>query len=293
LSIGKFLLTKETIEYVGKTSWKFGRPEIIDKGLRYYDEHPEDVQIIVKNLEYAGLGSTGRYLDEVLEGIALHYYEKLFILTKRFEAYWIAKNRVSTGDSFKIVEEAVKSKLPVFVAQSHFGASYFMNITFMVNGFDITSVGKFPEPAGSMIVNGSNYISEKYNTGKTKLVNIADPDVDVPYEMFSTLLRGGILSNVFDENNQFSRKFDLLSTKVMGGSGMDQFLKRFNDEKMVVVTPFIVRTSDETFSFELDRHFLAQEDIIQSFYKSLEKRISSHPQQWYFIHELHEAVPEK
>jgi len=292
LSIGKFLLTKETIEYVGKTSWKFGRPVIIDKGLKYYEENPKDVDMIVRNLEYAGLRSTGRYLDEVLEGIALHYYEKLFILTKRFEAYWIAKNRIATGESFKIIEDALRRKVPVFVAQSHFGASYFMNITFMVNGFDITSVGKFPEPAGSMIVSGSNLISEKYKTGKTKLVNIADPDTDVPYEMFSTLLRGGILSNVFDENNQFSRKVKLLSTEVMGGSGMDQFLKKFNDEKMVVVTPFIVRTSDESFSFELDRHLLAQPDIIQSFYNSLEKRIASHPQQWYFIHELHEAVPE-
>jgi lauroyl/myristoyl acyltransferase len=292
LSIGKFLLNKENIEFVGKTSWKFARPEMIDQGLKYYDENPGDVDRIVKNLEYAGLQSTGRHLDEVLEGIAVHYYEKLFILTKRFEAYWIAKNRVKTGDSFSVIKEAVNEKKPVFVAQSHFGASYFMNITFMVNGFDITSVGKFPEPAGSMIVNGGNFISERYKTGKTKLVNIADTDVDVPYEMFSTLLRGGILSNVFDENNQFSRKYNLLSTEVMGGSGMDQFLKKFNDEKMVVVTPFIVRTSDETFSFELDRHLLALSDIIQSFYNSLEKRVASHPEQWYFIHELHEAVPE-
>ncbi len=292
MAIGKYLLTKELLELTGKKSWKFGRPAIIEKGMKYYDEHPEDVDRIVKNLEYAGLRSTGRYLDEVLEGIAVHYYEKLFILTKRFEACWMAKNRVTTGDSFDVIEEAAKDKKPVFVAQSHFGASYFMNIIFMVNGYDITSVGKFPEPAGSMIVNGSNFISERYKTGKTKLVNIADPDVDVPYEMFSTLLRGGILSNVFDENNQFSRKVNLLSTEVMGGSGMDQFLKKFDDDKMVVVTPFIVRTSEETFSFELDRHLLSEPDIIQSFYNSLEKRIVSHPEQWYFIHELHEAVPE-
>ena len=292
MSIGKFLLNRENLEFVGKNSFKFGRERIISEGLCYFEKTPEEVDQIVKNLDYMGMGSSGKALDDVLEGISIHYFEKLFVLTKSFEMHWIAKNRIELDENFKMIREAKSSGIPVFVAQSHFGASYFMGITFMVNGLDIASVGKFPEPVGSMIVNGSNAISLKFGTGKTKLINVADPSTDVPYEMLSTLMRGGILSNVFDENNQFCHPMELMGKKVMGGSGMDIFLKKYTDEKILVVTPFIVRTGDDTYRFELERHYLAKGNIIQSFYHSLEKRILANPAQWYFIHELHEAIPE-
>jgi lauroyl/myristoyl acyltransferase len=292
LSIGKFLLNKENLNFVAKNSFKFGKPYIVDEGMKYFEKNSAEVERIGKNLQYMGLPSSGKNLDDTLRGIAVHYFEKLFVLTKNYEMFWIAKNKIETGCSLEIIKEAQDSKKAVFAAQSHFGASYFMSITFMVNGFNIASVGKFPEPVGSMIKNGSETIAQKYGTGKTKLINIADPQCDVAYEMFSTLLRGGILSNVFDENNQFSNKADLLGKKVMGGSGMDIILQKWNDEKLVVVTPFLVRTGEDSYRFELDRHYLNKGNIIQSFYDSLGKRISSHPDQWYFIHELHEAVPE-
>ncbi len=292
MSIGKFLLNKENLNFVAKNSFKFGKPYIVDEGMKYFEKNSAEVERIGKNLQYMGLPSSGKNLDDTLRGIAVHYFEKLFVLTKNYEMFWIAKNKIETGCSLEIIKEAQDSKKAVFAAQSHFGASYFMSITFMVNGFNIASVGKFPEPVGSMIKNGSETIAQKYGTGKTKLINIADPQCDVAYEMFSTLLRGGILSNVFDENNQFSNKADLLGKKVMGGSGMDIILQKWNDEKLVVVTPFLVRTGEDSYRFELDRHYLNKGNIIQSFYDSLGKRISSHPDQWYFIHELHEAIPE-
>jgi lauroyl/myristoyl acyltransferase len=161
----------------------------------------------------------------------------------------------------------------------------------MINGIDLSSVGKFPEPVGSIIKDNSEKISEKYGIGKTNLINIADPKVDVAMAMFNTLLRGGILSNVFDESNEFSKEVSMLGRKLVGGSGMDLILKNFNDEKIILVTPFVVRTGEDTFRFELDRHYMKDGNIIQSFYNSLEKRVEKYPDQWYFIHELHEALP--
>lgn len=292
LSVGKFLLNKENLSFVAKKSFKFGKSFIVDETMKYFENNSAEVEQIVKNLEYMGFASFGKALDNVLGGIAAHYFEKLFVLTKGYEMFWIAGNKIQTGDSFEIIKEAKERKIPVFAAQSHFGAGYFISITFMVNGFDIASVGKFPEPAGSMIKKGSDHIAEKYGTGKTKLINIADKECDVAYEMFNTLLRGGILSNVFDENNQFSNQVNLLDKKIMGGSGMDIILQKWNDENIIIVTPFIVRTGDDTYRFELDRHYLSNGNIIQSFYDSLGKRISMYPDQWYFIRELHEALPE-
>jgi len=291
LSVGKFLLNKENLDYVGKNSFKFGKKFIVEKTMRYYDDNQSDVDEIVSNLKYMDLESCGSSLDAVLQGIGAHYFEKLFILTKIFEMHWLGKNRIDFGDSMEVFKEAQDRDVPVFVAHSHFGASYLVSISLMINNLNISSVGKFPEPVGSIIKNSSKQISEKFGIGTTNLINIADPKVDVAWEMFNTLLRGGILSNVFDESNDFSSEVELLGKKLVGGSGMDQILKKFNDEKVIIVTPFVVRTGEDTFRFELDRHYLKDGNIIQSFYNSLGKRVEKYPDQWYFIHELHEALP--
>ena len=269
-----------------------GRPLIVDQGMKYYDSHPEEVNQVIDNIRYIGLDDSAHAIENALKGVIVHYYEKLFILTKSYEAVWIAKNRIETGDGVKRLLEEQKSGKSIFLAQSHFGASYLMAITLMTRGLDISMVGKFPEPVGSMIVDGSDRITEKYGTGKTTLINIADPTVDIPHEMFGALLGGKMLSNVFDENNEFCSPVSLMEKTVMGGSGMAQILKGFNDKKLTVATPFLVRTSDETFRFEIDFHTLATENIIQDFFNSLEQRIRNYQDQWYFIHELHESIPE-
>lgn len=289
MSIGSFLLTKDNLELVGKNSWKFGRPKIIELGKRYYDDHPDDVAQIADNLSFLRLPSTGRNLDSVLEEIVVHYYEKLFVLVKTYEGYWIAKNRVDVGSSLEPFIEARETGKAVFVGQSHFGATYLMYLILMVHGFDINVVGNFPAPVGSMLVQTNGVISKKYGTGKTNLLNMAEPDVDVPFEMMRLLSTRNIVSNVFDENNEFCKPVSLLGKKIMGGTGMDVILRNYSDERVIVVTPFMIRTSDETFRYELDRHTLAGGDIIARFYQSLEKRIKQHYQQWYFIHEVHES----
>jgi lauroyl/myristoyl acyltransferase len=293
MSIGSYLLTKERLELVKKKSWKFGRVEIIEQGMRYYDEHPEDVSRIQKNLEYMGLANQGAALDDVLREIAVHYFEKLFVMVKTYEAFWIAKNRIEMGESLNPFVEARETGKAVFVGQSHFGATYLMGIALTARGIDLNVVGNFPEPAGGMIKQTNDAIVEKYGAGSATLINLAQGDVDVPMEMMRLIMTGKVVSNVYDENNKFCKPVELLGRKIMGGTGMDLILRNFNDEKVVVVTPFLVRTSDETFRYELDRHELKSADIIKSFYRSLEKRIKAHCEQWYFIHELHHSFSER
>ncbi len=291
--IGSYLLTKERLELVGKKSWKFGRADIIAHGMNYYDQNPDDVDQIASNLAYMGLPSRGAALDTVLREIVVHYYEKLFILTKSYEAYWIAKNRIEMGDSLEIFEEAKDTGKAVFIGQSHFGATYLMGIALMVHGLDINVVGNFPEPAGSMMRSQTEAIVEKWSVGNANLLNLAESGVDVPMEMMRLLMTGKVISNVYDENNQFSKEVTLLGKKLMGGTGMDLILRNFKDDKVLVVTPFLVRTSDETFRYELDRHTLEGTDIVASFYRSLEERIKRYYEQWYFLHELHESMGPK
>jgi lauroyl/myristoyl acyltransferase len=292
MSVGSHLLNEENLRLAGKLSWKFGRPKIIEAGMRYYDEHPEDVERVASNLEHFGLPGRGEALDRVLREIVAHYYEKLFVLVKGYEAHWIAGNRIEVGDSLEPFREAREAERAVFVGQSHFGATYLMASVLMVHGIDVNTVGNFPEPVGGMLQRNVDEMAERWKTGRARLLNLADPSVDVPTEMLTALKQRKVVSNVYDENNRFCREVELLGRRIRGGTGMDKVLAGFDDSTCTVVTPFLVRTSDETFRYELDRHSLDSGDIIESFFDSYEKRIRAHFEQWYFIHEVHENFVE-
>ena len=289
-TVNAHLLTRENLELVRTRPWKRGREHVLELGRRYYDAHPGDADLVAQNLAHFGLDSGGAALEAALEGIVAHYFEKLFVLVKGYEAYWIAKNRVDVGDRLAPFEEARRDGKAVFVGQSHFGATYLMASVLMVHGIDVNTVGNFPEPVGSLLAKNIDAMAKRFDTGRARLLNLADPSVDVPTEMMTALARRRVVSNVYDERNRFCKRVELLGRPVLGGTGMDQVLKGFDDESCVVVTPFLVRTSDERFRYELDRHRLGEGDIIESFFRSYERRIRAHPEQWYFIHEVHENL---
>jgi lauroyl/myristoyl acyltransferase len=287
------LLNKENLDLVRRSAWRLGRPRIVELGLRYFEGHADEVDRIARNLELVGLPSRGAALDAVLEGIAAHYYEKLFALVKTYEAYWIATNRVELGSSLDAFAEARAAGKGVFVAQSHFGATYLLASVLMAHGIEASMVGNFPGQVGAMLRENGATIAARYGTARANLLNLADPAVDVPMEMLVRLKQRQVLSNVFDENNEFSRPVRLLGRELFGGSGMDLILRHFTDDQLIVVTPFLVRTSDETFRYEIDRHSLAGGDVVQGFFRSLEARVVAHPEQWYFLQELHESFEDK
>ena len=109
--------------------------------------------------------------------------------------------------------------------------------------------------------------------------------------MVGALSSGEILMNVFDENNAFSRDVGLLGRTVRGGSGMDRILAMVDPSAVDVVTPFMIRTGEETFRLETDAHDLSAGNIVQDMYDSLGRRIAAHPEQWYFLQEIHESLP--
>jgi hypothetical protein len=264
-----------------------GRSAILDLGMTYYADHPDEVEKIRCNLRLAGLSDSARDLEATLSHIVIHYYEKLFSLVKRYEALWICQNRIQIpADMRSPFEEAIRDHKAIFMAQSHFGATYLLASVLMAQGIDLHMVGKFPEPVGSLLVQNSTFMTERYGTGSVSIINLADPSVDVPMEMFRALMTGKTISNVFDENNEFSREISFRGRTIRGGSGMDLILRNFDDERVILLTPFLIRTGEDTFRYEQDRHFFRDGDIINSFYESLERRVEAYPAQWYFVHEF-------
>ncbi|MBW2276369.1 MAG: hypothetical protein JRF63_02690 [Deltaproteobacteria bacterium] len=288
MSLGAFLQTEDNLALVGQSSWRSGRRSILEQGRRYYGEHEDEARRIAENLAHLGLPADGAALDATLDGVVVHYYEKLFVITKTFDAYRLARERVDVGLSLAPLFEARRQSKGVFVGQTHFGATYLLGLTLMVHDLDLFMVARFPEPVGEMMRRGGEAIVRRYGTARARLINMAEAGVDVPGEMLRLLIKRQIVSNVFDEHNSLCKQVELLGRPLLGGTGMDLILRNFDDERIAVFTPFIVRTSDETFRLEVDQHFLSKGDIIESFFRSLEKRVSAHPDQWYFIHEVHE-----
>lgn len=99
--------------------------------------------------------------------------------------------------------------------------------------------------------------------------------------------------NVFDENNALCKPVKLFNATIYGGAGMDKVLRNFSGDDIYVVTPFLLRTKDGYFKFEIDHHSLDSENIIQDFFHSYEKRIEQYPEQWYFVQEIHENLERK
>jgi lauroyl/myristoyl acyltransferase len=288
MSLGTFLLNEDNLALVARSSWRDGRRRLLDQGRRYYDQHPTQAQRVADNLAHLGLASTGAALDAALRGVVVHYYEKLFVLTKTYEAYRLARDRIEVGLDLLPLFEARRQGRGVFLGQTHFGATYFLGLALMVHDLDLFMVARFPEPVGGMMLRVGETIARRYGTARARLINMAEPGVDVPGEMLRLLIKQQIVSNVFDEHNSLCQRVELLGRPLLGGTGMDLILRNFDDDRIAVFTPFIVRTSDETYRLELDQHLLAPGEIIQRFFGSLERRVVAHPDQWYFIHEVHE-----
>ena len=289
MSLKDHLQTRENIERVSRESWKFSRRAILEQGLGYYDAHPEDVERVRSSLEFMGLDASPRGVSGALEGIVVHYFEKFFVMVKDFEAHWIIENHVEMGEGLEWLQEARAAGRGVFVGQSHFGGTYLLVPCLMTQGLDVTFVGLFPGPVFQMLKSNIDRYSSRWGTGKATLVNVADEGALVPEIMISALGSGDMVMNVFDENNAFSREVDLLGRSIWGGSGMDRILSSFDADRVDVITPFLVRTGDDSFRLEMDRHSIDSSDVVQDMYASLGKRVAAHPDQWYFLQELHHS----
>ena len=290
MSLKDHLQTRENIERVSRTSWKFARRAILEQGMAYYESHPEDVERVRSNLEFMGLDATQPAVTAALEGIIVHYFEKFFVMVKDFEAHWIVENRIETGEGLGWLEQARAEGRGVFVGQSHFGGTYLIVPCLMTRGLDVTFVGLFPGPIFQMLRSNIDRYASRWNTGRATLVNVADEGALVPEIMIGALGSGDVVMNVYDENNAFSREVDLLGRRIWGGSGMDRIISSFDASRVDVVTPFLVRTGEDSFRLEMDRHSLDSPDVLQDMYASLAARVSRHPEQWYFLQELHHSI---
>jgi lauroyl/myristoyl acyltransferase len=290
MSLKQDLQTRDNLELVAGQSWKHGRRAILERGMAYYDRHPDDVARVRDNMAAVGLDHSDESVRSALEGIVVHYFEKFFVMTKNFEAHWIVENRILTGGALAPLEKAREEGRGVFIGQSHFGGTYLLVPTLITAGVDMSFVGSFPGPVYRMLAANIDAYADRWSTGRATIVNVAGEGTTVAENMIGSLLAREVVMNVFDENNAFSREVRFLGRTLWGGSGMDRILSRMDPAKISVMTAFAVRLDDERFRIELDEHDPAAGDVIQQMFDSLARRVADHPEQWYFLQELHHSL---
>ncbi|MGM0462633.1 MAG: hypothetical protein ACQEQ4_09490, partial [Fibrobacterota bacterium] len=103
-------------------------------------------------------------------------------------------------------------------------------------------------------------------------------------DMYAALRRKELLFTVFDEETEYSTEVELFGKRILGGAGIDKIIKPAR-AFIKVFTLFMVRTGDTTYRLEIHPVDENSKTPAQDMYRNLENVLSTHLEQWYFLHE--------
>ena len=120
--------------------------------------------------------------------------------------------------------------------------------------------------------------------GPIRFIEIGKPGTSIALEMAAALRRKEILISVFDERTDYSKPVTLFGKQVSGGAGLDKLIA-FANVPVDVYTAFMIRLENYRYQLKLNKINTEDKNIIQQMYNNLQNIISSHCEQWYFLHE--------
>jgi lauroyl/myristoyl acyltransferase len=273
-------------EAPGKTPKAF-RELILKRGRSWFDEHPEDRQIIAENAEAFGFSPSDEMLTSIEENISLHYFEKLVPLCgdPAFLAEFVRSN-VNAENAVKSVGTKLEEGKGVLLATPHFGAVELLTPTLSLQRIPMSAVLRFTTQELSERVHAH---AEKLTEGglfaPIRFIELGKPGTSAGMEMAAVIRRKEVLLTVFDEKTNYSIPVSLFGKKLWGGAGLDRLVK-FSSAPIAVFAAFMVRTEKE-FGYELRLAEIAPDgnNLIQNMYDALQDILRDHFEQWYFLHE--------
>ncbi len=117
------------------------------------------------------------------------------------------------------------------------------------------------------------------------------PDEQMMTKVNSTLAQGRTLYTVIDEHTSSSKTIEFLGKKITGGAGVDSIIEMVGHDTFKVYFSIMVREGD---SYRLDIHKIGTKntDYIQDVFSIYEKYVADAYEQWFFLQEVHENIPE-
>jgi len=286
VSLSGYLQNAEIMKTIQGKDHHFLKDIILERGRRWYAEHPEEVEIIDNNIAAFGLKGGNNLAEQVKEHILLHYYEKLIGIcyaADKFAAY--LDQSVTDDGSIEKLQSILSGPSGVLLLISHFGAVELITPFISRHALPITSALRFTtEQFSSLARKRAKELEESGKFGPIGFIEVGKPKTAAALDMAAVIRRGEILTTVCDEETDYSIPVLLFNKKVYGGAGVDRLIK-FSRAPLEVVTASMVRTGDDSYRFVVDHINKDSDEPIQNIFNSLEKALTVNPEQWYFLHE--------
>jgi lauroyl/myristoyl acyltransferase len=286
MKLSRYLQSKEILNTITQNKYIDARSYILHKGEEWFLDNPQEIEIIKSNLEQLNLSYSEDLIIKIKKNIILHYFEKLiafFWSPKTFHT-WL-REVIDGKEEVDVLENSLNKGKGTLVAISHFGGVELISPWLSTYKFPLNVVLRFTTKEFSEAsFKRACKLTESGYFGPLNFIEIGKPDTISALDMAASLRRKEVLVSVFDEKTEFSRSVKLFNTNIWGGAGLDKliFLSRVNISLFVA---FLIRTNGNRYRFKLIEIDGTDNNPVQSMYEILERIISTHLDQWYFLHE--------
>lgn len=286
MSLSRHLQTSGLFDTIAGMSSENLREVVLEIGRSWYNDHPDEREVIADNLRRFNLDSSPEAVDLVQHHTILHYFEKFLPLSGSIATYAdFLHTAIDAGHAVEQLRQSISREHGICIALSHFGAVEFITPFLASHHFPVNTVLKFSTETFSAAAHErSAALRESGLFSYVNLVEIGKPKTMAAMEMAAVLRRREILMSVFDEKTPYSKPAELFGTSVWGGAGLDRMIA-FANTPVDLYSAFMVRGDDGRYRFELYAISDQEPDQIAALYRILESVVREHPHQWYFLHE--------
>ena len=285
MSLSKYLQSKEIIQAISGKSPHEARSLVLEKGIDRLSKHPEEGELIKRNLLRFKIAFDSELIARIQEHIVLHYYEKILPLCGDPECYYnFLKENVDVTE-IDILKEATDKGNGILITVAHFGGVELVVPTLSMFKFPIHPVLRFTTEQFSKVAHKHAKDMEASGFfGPINFIEIGRKGTMAALDMAAVLRKRGMLVSVFDEETEYSIPVKLFGMEILGGAGLDRLL-RFTNTPVALFNAFMIRTDVNKYQLKFVEIEVTKENPIQRMFNNLEKIVKENLEQWYFLHE--------
>lgn len=286
MSLSKYLQSQEILQYVPGKKPDELRSFILDKGLDWYIQHPEESERIKNNLCCLDISASDDLIMDIQKHVILHYYEKILPLCGSPEFYYnFLNDNVDLKDAINTLKKAINEGNGILIAAAHFGGVELIVPCLSMHKLPLHIALRFTTEQFSSI---AHKVAEKMAASgffdQIIFIEVGKPGTMAALDMAGVLRKKEVLISVFDEKTDYSIPVKLFGKEVWGGAGLDRLL-RFTKTEVSVFNAFMIRTDTGTYQLKVIEINIVTENPVQSMFANLEKIVEDNLEQWYFLHE--------
>lgn len=290
MSLSKYLHKKEYIGKAEEYDFIKGKEFFGNLALRYMNEHKDYYSLIESNLKYFDLPCDNNAVENSVKHIGYHYHEKFLSFIKEPEFYPdFHKNIIKPDDVIEELQQNQKDNQAAVILSTHFGGMALIAGVLNACKLDLSAIYRFPsEEFKDYMVSRGLSIIKKLGYGR---INFFEADKQPMMKIGLGLEEGETFFSVLDEHTPFSVNVNFLGKTITGGAGIDQIVNFMGKNRLKLYFVIMPRV-ENSYKLNLHKIDLNSSNYIQEMFNIFEKYVKDNFEQWFFLQEVHENMPE-